>query len=88
MTLSRHEAGRSAAVSCRTEVCYRFGRKHGRDRAVKRRDFIALIGGAAAWPLAARAQQQPTMPVVGILGGHTSAEWTPFISAFNVGSLQ
>ena len=52
---------------------------------MKRRDFIALIGGAAAWPLPARAQQQPTMPVVGILGGHTSAEWTPFISAFNVG---
>ena len=52
---------------------------------MKRRDFIALIGGVAAWPLAARAQQQPTMPVVGILGGHTSAEWIPFISAFNVG---
>ncbi len=52
---------------------------------MRRRAFITLLGGAAAWPLAARAQQQSTMPIVGILGGHTAAEWTPFVAAFNVG---
>ena len=51
---------------------------------MKRREFIMLLGGAATWPLGARAQQ-PSMPVIGLLGATTPHGYAAQLAAFHQG---
>jgi putative ABC transport system substrate-binding protein len=49
---------------------------------LRRRDFVTLLGGAATWPCAARAQ---TLPVVGMLSSGSADSFAPRVSAFRKG---
>ena len=48
---------------------------------MKRREFIALVGSTAAWPLAASAQQAK-LPTIGLLGVSTQSNWNQWTAAF------
>src|SRR5262245_34244583 len=49
--------------------------------AMRRREFVRLLGGAVAWPLAAHAQQ-PTTPVIGFLNGSSATAYAAYTQAF------
>jgi len=53
---------------------------------VRRRDFIALVGGAAAgWPLSTRAQQPPRLPLIGFMSGRSPEDSVYLVAGFREG---
>src|SRR4051794_31736267 len=51
---------------------------------INRREVVALLGGAAAWPVATRAQQ-PTMPVIGFMNTASPGPFANLVAAFHRG---
>ena len=49
---------------------------------MRRREFVILLGGAAAWPLSARGQQRGSLPTIGFVGPLASQAMSQWTAAF------
>jgi hypothetical protein len=78
---------RSVRLHRRLAVNSAVGSASRRGRNIRRREFIGALGGAAAWPLAARAQQ-PTVPVIGWMSGRSPEDSAHLLAAVREGLRQ
>src|SRR5262249_58481326 len=85
MTQSGHRRDRNPAVQQSPAVprCATLSVEAREPLAVKRREFMALIGGAAVtWPLCARAQQAGELPTLGVVFGGPPSRFRPWAYGF------
>src|SRR5262249_15891332 len=96
-TRSRHQPGRNLALQRGPDsmlanplYCCSGSGQQMQFGQLKRRQFITLLGGAAAWPLAARAQQPDRMQRISVLLGYaeSNVEGQAFVAAFREGLLK
>ena len=52
---------------------------------IRRRQFITLFGGAAAWPIAARGQQTTKLPIIGFMNQLSREEYGANLAGFHAG---
>src|SRR5262249_49345432 len=80
---TRHQSQNGEGTRAHGAADHANDRRRG-DR-VKRREFITLLGGATAWPLMARAQQQQVRPLIGVLSPLSAASAARNIAGFRSG---
>jgi hypothetical protein len=80
--ISRHPNNMSLKPLAPLPWCYSLAVTMTGVGQMRRREFLGVLGGAAAWPLAASAQQPGTPPIIGFMGSTTSSVAAQWVASF------